>query len=165
MPAPLKLICLTFQEFWQDYEVFSYKSVEDEVYGPLTYFFTNTTLHACHPVKPQSKFSAFDPTPYDDDLPNFKEIITIGTPFQKAIWQHLLEIPRGQTTTYGQIAKAHGNPKAARAAGQAIGANPVGIHIPCHRVLGANGKLGGFSWGTKLKEEWLQKESSDKKPK
>lgn len=156
---PLPLICLTLPEFWDTYRHFHYKIVIDEIYGTLTYFFTDSTLHACHPHTPQSKFCGFSPSLYEGPLPKFKGIITIGTPFQRGIWQHLLEIPKGQTKTYGQIAKELENPKAARAVGQAVGANPVSVHIPCHRVLAAHGKLGGFHWGSDLKEKWLLKES------
>ncbi len=69
-----------------------------------------------------------------------------GTDFQKAVWQELKKIPRGQTRTYGEIAKAIGRPKAVRAVGTACGANPVPLFIPCHRVVAKNG-LGGFGAG------------------
>ena len=77
-----------------------------------------------------------------------------GTEFQKSVWNELLKIPFGKTKTYGEIAKAIGKPKAARAVGSACGKNPLAIIIPCHRVLGMNGKIAGFAWGTEIKE-WL----------
>ena len=77
-----------------------------------------------------------------------------GTEFQKSVWNELLKIPFGKTKTYGEIAKAIGKPKAARAVGSACGKNPLAIIIPCHRVLGMNGKITGFAWGTEIKE-WL----------
>ncbi len=70
-----------------------------------------------------------------------------GTPFQQQVWQHLCKIPRGQTRTYGDIARAIGQPSAVRAVGRAIGTNPVSILIPCHRVIGSNGSLTGYRWG------------------
>ena len=77
-----------------------------------------------------------------------------GTEFQKSVWNELLKIPFGKTKTYGEIAKAIGKPKAARAVGSACGKNPLAIIVPCHRVLGMNGKIAGFAWGTEIKE-WL----------
>jgi methylated-DNA-[protein]-cysteine S-methyltransferase len=83
-----------------------------------------------------------------------------GTPFQRRVWQALTQIPYGQTTTYGQIAQAMGNPKAVRAVGAAIGQNPHSIVVPCHRVLGAKGALTGFSGGLHRKQYLLQHEAS-----
>ena len=77
-----------------------------------------------------------------------------GTDFQKKVWNALQEIPYGETRTYGEIAAAVGNPKAARAVGMANNKNPIGIIIPCHRVVGANGKLVGYAGGMD-KKEWL----------
>ena len=77
-----------------------------------------------------------------------------GTDFQKSVWNELLKIPFGKTKTYGEIAKAIGKPKAARAVGSACSKNPIAIIVPCHRVLGMNGKNTGFAWGTEIKE-WL----------
>lgn len=77
-----------------------------------------------------------------------------GTDFQKKVWNALREIPYGETRTYGEIAAAIGNPKAARAVGMANNRNPIGIIIPCHRVVGVNGKLVGYAGGVE-KKEWL----------
>lgn len=77
-----------------------------------------------------------------------------GTPFQLTVWSALRAIPYGTTLSYGDIAKKIGRPKAARAVGQAVGSNPLGIIIPCHRVIGKNGRLTGFGGGLKIKE-WL----------
>ena len=66
------------------------------------------------------------------------------TPFQVAVWQEMFRIPYGETSTYGELARAIGYPKAARAVGAASGANPVAIIVPCHRVLGSNGSLVGY---------------------
>ncbi len=75
-----------------------------------------------------------------------------GTPFQAACWRELLRIPYGQTRSYGELAVAAGNPKAARAAGGACNANRILILIPCHRVVGATGALTGFGAGLPAKE-------------
>ncbi len=82
-----------------------------------------------------------------------------GTAFQKSVWQALLTIPYGQTRSYKQIAEAVGKPEAVRAVAQAIGANPLGIIIPCHRVIGANGSLTGFSGGLEKKRHLLALEA------
>ena len=81
-----------------------------------------------------------------------------GTEFQRSVWDELREIPYGTTTTYGEIAKRIGNPKAVRAVGLANGQNPIPIIVPCHRVIGANGKLTGFGGGLENKAILLQLE-------
>lgn len=81
-----------------------------------------------------------------------------GTPFQKRVWNALCEIPYGETRTYGEIAKAVGNPKACRAVGMANHNNPMTIVVPCHRVIGANGKLTGYGGGLDMKEYLLELE-------
>ena len=78
-----------------------------------------------------------------------------GTPFQMRVWQQLQKIPYGQTQTYKQIAEAIGKPKASRAVGMAIHNNPIAIIIPCHRVIGSNGKLTGYAGGLDLKQYLL----------
>ena len=83
-----------------------------------------------------------------------------GTLFQRAVWQQLLRIPRGHTWTYGEVAAAIGQGAVARATGSACGANPVGVIVPCHRVVGANGSLTGFSAGLPRKEALLRHEGA-----
>jgi methylated-DNA-[protein]-cysteine S-methyltransferase len=74
-----------------------------------------------------------------------------GTVFQKEVWQALLKIPFGETRTYGELAKQIGRKDASRAVGAANGRNPISIVVPCHRVIGATGKLTGFAGGLKAK--------------
>ena len=83
-----------------------------------------------------------------------------GTSFQKQVWEALLGIPFGETRSYGQIADRLGNPKASRAVGAANGQNPIPIIVPCHRVIGANGKLTGFGGGLEIKDQLLALEGS-----
>ncbi len=78
-----------------------------------------------------------------------------GTEFQKRVWQELSKIPYGQTISYGEQARRLGRPKAARAVGAANGKNPIGIIVPCHRVLGASGALTGFAGGIETKKQLL----------
>lgn len=78
-----------------------------------------------------------------------------GTPFQEKVWQALLSIPYGQTRTYSQVATAVGSPRACRAVGMANHQNPILIAVPCHRVIGANGKLTGYGSGLDMKEALL----------
>lgn len=84
-----------------------------------------------------------------------------GTVFQKKVWKALQEIPYGEVRTYGQIAKAVGCPKGARAVGMACHKNPILIMIPCHRVIGANGSLTGFGCGLDMKENLLNRERKE----
>ena len=83
-----------------------------------------------------------------------------GTTFQKAVWSQVLRIPYGATATYGDIAQLVGKPKASRAVGGAVGANPLPIVIPCHRVVGVHGRLTGFGAGLDVKETLLRLEGS-----
>jgi methylated-DNA-[protein]-cysteine S-methyltransferase len=78
-----------------------------------------------------------------------------GTPFQLNVWKRLCEIPYGETMSYGELAGRIGNPKASRAVGLANGSNPIPIVIPCHRVIGSNGKLTGYGGGLPIKEKLL----------
>ena len=81
-----------------------------------------------------------------------------GTPFQQLVWSALKAIPYGTTTSYGAIANAIDRPRAVRAVGRAIGSNPIPLIIPCHRVIGAGGKLTGFSGGLDRKRWLLHRE-------
>ena len=85
------------------------------------------------------------------DLP----LAPAGTKFQLAVWNRLCEIPYGETICYGELARRIGNPKASRAVGLANGSNPIPIVIPCHRVIGSNGKLTGYGGGLPIKEKLL----------
>ncbi len=78
-----------------------------------------------------------------------------GTPFQQTVWNELGKIPYGHTISYGDLARRIGNPNASRAVGLANGSNPIPIVIPCHRVIGSNGKLTGYGGGLPIKEKLL----------
>lgn len=84
----------------------------------------------------------------------------IGAPFQIKVWEALLAIPSGQVTTYSDIARLVGHPKAARAVGTAVGRNPISWVIPCHRALRKGGALGGYHWGLPVKRAMLAWESA-----
>ncbi len=98
---------------------------------------------------------------FDGVLSEFKTNIYLdeGTPFQKVVWKKLLDIPYGQVTTYKELAESVGRSGAARAVGNAVGANPIPIVIPCHRVLASNG-LGGYSCGIGIKKDLLRIEGA-----
>jgi len=100
--------------------------------------------------------SAFGAAPGDGPTPLF----LIGAPFQIKVWEALLAIPTGHVTTYGEIARAIGSPRAVRAVGTAVGRNPVSWLIPCHRALRKTGGLGGYHWGLPLKRAMLAHESA-----
>lgn len=78
-----------------------------------------------------------------------------GTPFQQAVWRALLEIPAGQTLSYGELATRVGRPSAVRAVAAAVGRNPLSVLIPCHRVIGADGQLTGYAGGLPRKQALL----------
>ena len=90
------------------------------------------------------------------DLP----VDACGTPFQRRVWQALTEIPYGSTSTYGEIARRLGRPRAARAVGGANHRNPLPVVVPCHRVIGAGGSLTGYAGGLRIKRFLLDLESA-----
>jgi methylated-DNA-[protein]-cysteine S-methyltransferase len=85
---------------------------------------------------------------------------TNGTPFQRQVWQALREIPLGTTISYGELARRIGRPKAVRAVGLANGSNPIGVIVPCHRVIGSNGSLTGYGGGLDRKRWLLEHEGA-----
>ncbi|MTA83904.1 MAG: methylated-DNA--[protein]-cysteine S-methyltransferase, partial [Actinobacteria bacterium] len=90
------------------------------------------------------------------NLPKFSlPLKVLGTPFQLAVWKTIAKVPFGKTISYGEIAAAIGKPQAARAVGAAVGANPTPLLVGCHRVLGSNGSLTGYSGGQGIKTKKL----------
>jgi len=99
---------------------------------------------------------------FDGTLQTFSvPLAPAGTAFQKQVWQTLQGIAYGETTSYGRIADSIGKPTASRAVGAANGANPIPIVIPCHRVIGSNGKLTGFAGGLATKQWLLSHETGE----
>ncbi len=86
--------------------------------------------------------------------------LSAGTAFQQSVWQALLAIPFGKTTSYGALSSSIGKPLAVRAVGTAIGRNPIGVIVPCHRVIGADGSLTGYAGGLHRKEAFLKLEGA-----
>ena len=84
-----------------------------------------------------------------------------GTVFQRQVWDALQDIPAGRTITYGELARRVGLPGGARAVAQACGANPAAVVVPCHRVVAADGGLGGYRWGTERKRALLEREQAE----
>ena len=104
-----------------------------------------------NPVVAQQIEEFFAGKRQDFDFPLAPE----GTTFQKRVWAELLKIPFGQTISYGELARRIGNPAASRAVGRANGTNPISLIVPCHRVIGTNGKLVGYGGGLDLKDKLL----------
>jgi methylated-DNA-[protein]-cysteine S-methyltransferase len=95
------------------------------------------------------------------DLKEFSlPVDPVGTDFQRRVWFALIDIPYGETESYGELAGRVGNPKACRAVGLANGRNPIPLVLPCHRVIGANGSLTGYGGGLTLKRQLLDHETS-----
>jgi methylated-DNA-[protein]-cysteine S-methyltransferase len=88
---------------------------------------------------------------------------TAGTPFQREVWRALREIPHGTTVSYGKLAKQIGRPNAVRAVGLANGSNPIGVVVPCHRLIGSNGSLTGYGGGIERKR-WLLEHENKHQP-
>ena len=119
-----------------------------------------------HPARPESSWKQ-NRAPFSDTIRQLQayfagqlehfdlQLAPEGTPFQLDVWRRLCDIPYGQTISYGELAGRIGNPKARRAVGLANGSNPIPIVIPCHRVIGSNGKLTGYGGGLPIKEKLL----------
>jgi methylated-DNA-[protein]-cysteine S-methyltransferase len=114
----------------------------------------NGCLHTQQTIKQLKEYFAGKRTQFNLCL-NAK-----GTDFQNQVWRQLATIEYGQTCSYADIAKSINNPKAVRAVGAANGRNPLTIVVPCHRVIGSNGKLTGYAWGTSIKAGLLELEQS-----
>jgi methylated-DNA-[protein]-cysteine S-methyltransferase len=162
-----ELSCLRVQEMSATF----YTQIESPV-GPLLLVADDAGLHEIlfvngrHPAQPESSWIE-DPAPLTEtirqlqayfagDLETFNlQLAPEGTPFQLEVWRRLCDIPYGETISYGELAGRIGNPKASRAVGLANGSNPIPIVIPCHRVIGSNGKLTGYGGGLPIKEKLL----------
>lgn len=151
-------------------------TVIDSPYGPLTLVATDGVLSGLYMTgqrhRPTAEtFGDRDDTPFGEAAAQLKayfccelkeftlELHLDGTPFQRRVWEQLRRIPYGQTRSYGELAAALGNPGASRAVGLANGRNPIGIIVPCHRVVGANGRLTGYGGGLDRKKRLLDFES------
>ncbi|MBN8827731.1 MAG: methylated-DNA--[protein]-cysteine S-methyltransferase [Sphingobacteriia bacterium] len=106
------------------------------------------------------KIELRDLKPISNEFLNDLNLLLVGTDFQIKIWQELLKIPYGSTSTYSKIAKAINHEKAHRAVASAIGQNKIAYFVPCHRVIRSNGELSGFRWGTNIKSALLLKEGA-----
>ncbi|MFI6370256.1 methylated-DNA--[protein]-cysteine S-methyltransferase [Streptomyces sp. NPDC050546] len=152
-------------------------TVTDSPYGPLTLVADDGVLCGLYMTDqrhrpPEETFGTRDDTLFAEaeeqleayfagELKEFTvELRLTGTPFQRTVWEQLSRIPYGETRSYGQLAATLGTPTASRAVGLANGRNPVGIIIPCHRVLGANGSLTGYGGGLDRKRRLLEFEST-----
>ncbi|MER6330885.1 methylated-DNA--[protein]-cysteine S-methyltransferase [Streptomyces sp. NPDC014983] len=149
-------------------------TVTDSPYGPLTLVAEDGALCGLYMTDqrhrpPEEDFGVRDDSPpcfaaaqeqldayFAGELREFTlELGLRGTPFQRSVWDQLTRIPYGETRTYGQLADALGNPGASRAVGLANGRNPVGIIVPCHRVVGSDGSLTGYGGGLERKRRLL----------
>lgn len=119
----------------------------------------NSWPHASfHENKTQAKKIIGDLFSRPLSSPQKLTLLPAGTNFQMTVWRALLSIPHGSCISYGELAKFLGKPKAARAVGHAVGANPIALLIPCHRVLQASGCIGGYRWGKSRKKIILTNE-------
>ncbi|NEE14841.1 methylated-DNA--[protein]-cysteine S-methyltransferase [Streptomyces sp. SID7499] len=147
-------------------------TVTDSPYGPLTLVAEEGVLCGLYMTdqrhRPQQEtFGTRDDTLFAQTEEQLKayfagelkeftvELRLTGTPFQRAVWEELRRIPYGETRTYGRLADTLGTPTASRAVGLANGRNPIGIIVPCHRVIGANGSLTGYGGGLERKQRLL----------
>lgn len=139
-----------------------YSCWEGEYLSELKYFRNNETGNDCEPMDAREKELEKQLREYmNGERKSFSiPLNPNGTPFQKKVWNELLKIPYGEVRTYGEIAKAVGCPKGARAVGLACNKNPIIILIPCHRVVGKSGRLTGYACGIDVKEKFLSLENA-----
>ncbi|MCI3238576.1 methylated-DNA--[protein]-cysteine S-methyltransferase [Streptomyces sp. 7R016] len=147
-------------------------TVIDSPYGPLTLVADDGVLSGLYMTEqrhrpPQETFGEPDERPFaeaeeqltayfEGELKEFTlELRLNGTPFQRTVWDQLRRIPYGETRSYGELAAALGKPSASRAVGLANGRNPIGIIVPCHRVVGTDGNLTGYGGGLDRKQRLL----------
>ncbi|MGO1054620.1 methylated-DNA--[protein]-cysteine S-methyltransferase [Crossiella sp. CA198] len=147
-------------------------TIIDSPYGPLTLVAQDGALAGIYMdrqrhLPPQESFGEPDPAAFGPvidqltryfagELRHFDLPMSLqGTDFQRSVWELLLEIPYGETATYGELAQRLGNPSAARAVGLANGKNPISIIVPCHRVIGSTGNLTGYGGGLAKKRQLL----------
>ncbi|MFF3402709.1 methylated-DNA--[protein]-cysteine S-methyltransferase [Streptomyces sp. NPDC002659] len=151
-------------------------TVVDSPYGPLTLVATDGVLSGLYMPQQRHRpdeetFGEEDPAPFVEairqleayfarELTEFDLPMRLhGTDFQQRVWEQLRQIPYGETRTYGELAEALGNAGASRAVGLANGKNPIGIIVPCHRVIGSTGSLVGYGGGLDRKQRLLAFES------
>ncbi|GHH36039.1 methylated-DNA--[protein]-cysteine S-methyltransferase [Streptomyces candidus] len=151
-------------------------TVVDSPYGPLTLVATDGVLSGLYMADQRHRpaeesFGVPDPEPFPEvieqldayfagELREFTVPVRLhGTPFQRGVWEQLQRIPYGETRSYGQLADRLGKSGASRAVGLANGKNPVGIIVPCHRVIGSTGSLTGYGGGLDRKQRLLAFES------
>lgn len=145
----------------------------DSPVGPLTLTAVNGTLAGLYMERQRPSFEIFgepDDAPFVEAAEQLEEyfagerttfdlkLAMAGTPFQQQVWAELRQIPYGETTSYGELADRIGRPTAARAVGMANGRNPIGIIVPCHRVVGSTGDLTGYGGGLERKRYLLAHE-------
>lgn len=130
----------------------------DQTYEPSREGWENDDTAFADAVDQLAAYFAGERTNFD------LELDMVGTQFQRRVWQALQTIPYGQTCSYGEIARQIGSPGASRAVGLANGHNPIGIIVPCHRVIGANGSLTGYGGGLDRKRALLELERSRTMP-
>ncbi|MFF7729749.1 methylated-DNA--[protein]-cysteine S-methyltransferase [Streptomyces sp. NPDC008001] len=156
-------------------------TITDSPYGPLTLVATDGRLCGLYMEQqrhrpPQETFGEPDPHPRPEIFARTEEqlqeyfaggrtefdlpLALAGTEFQRTVWHALLEIPYGETVSYGRLADRIGRPAASRAVGLANGRNPIGIIVPCHRVVGATGALTGYGGGLPRKRRLLDFEQA-----
>ncbi|MBT2383429.1 methylated-DNA--[protein]-cysteine S-methyltransferase [Streptomyces sp. ISL-11] len=156
-------------------------TVTDSPYGPLTLVATDDVLSGLYMTgqrhRPaQETFGPRDDAPFTEALRQLTAYFTgesarfdlplhlAGTPFQRRVWAGLQEIPYGRTLSYGELAERLGAPNASRAVGLANGRNPIGIIVPCHRVIGSTGGLTGYGGGLDRKRRLLAFERGEAAP-
>ncbi|WP_309111904.1 methylated-DNA--[protein]-cysteine S-methyltransferase [Saccharothrix sp.] len=149
----------------------------DSPVGPLTLVATDGVLSGLYMTdqryRPDDEsFGPADAAPFADVIVQLEEYFAgtrtsfdleldlLGTPFQRTVWRALCSIPYGETVSYGELAALVGRPTAARAVGMANGRNPVGIIVPCHRVVGSTGDLTGYGGGIDRKRQLLEFETA-----
>jgi methylated-DNA-[protein]-cysteine S-methyltransferase len=142
---------------WKQAGVLSLSFIEGDYGEKISDFIKSdfTFIRSSSPVEKQLKeYFRGERKKFDIDL------VIRGTSYQQKVWEELMKVPYGETVSYGELARRIGNPKGARSVGMAVHFNPIGIIIPCHRVIMSNGDIGGYASGVDRKKWLLEHEGT-----
>ena len=144
-PSPFGRVCLMATEYGVAGISFADEHGETHAFEDLARRWPNARFERDDGAVAPVARRIFDPERWDPDQP--VRLVMIGSQFEIKVWETLLKVPPGHAATYGDVARAVGRPKAARAIGRAVGRNPISFVVPCHRIVGSSGALTGYHWG------------------
>ncbi|WP_244640569.1 methylated-DNA--[protein]-cysteine S-methyltransferase [Pelagibacterium lentulum] len=144
-PSPFGEVCLMITQYGVAGISFADEGKRDHAFDDLARRWPNASFRRNDKAVAPLARRIFDPAHWNPEQP--VRLVMIGSEFEVKVWETLLKVPTGSASTYGDIARALGKPKSARAIGRAVGRNPISFVVPCHRIVGSTGALTGYHWG------------------